>query len=1498
MKKDRIGNWFWVLACLGAWTRAGAQEAFTFWEEACAPAFNLTVRLSVPEVGQSEMAFNFQDQDNHYRALISSRQVAFLKVRQGQSLPLGQTGQWGPDDRQGPVSITLQRRSWRMRLLCQERLVAEACDAEFTGGKIGCRGSSFAEPQYQPVEAPYFTDDFMRTPDRAGEWEVLAGNWSHSGPQGNRPDAAQLSANPFAYQAHPGPRSLSAVGYWFWDDYSAAVSVKAPGEGAVGWAVRVQDADHYYLFRWSSPQAARAPGKQQWIRVEGNTERVLAETEGGYEPGQWARLTVQVCGSRLQAFIDDQPALRAEDDQFAQGRAGLYAEQTGALFDDVLIEGWESFTDDFAVDRPGTWQALQGHWSVRQGQLQGQSGTAPEATAVTGAADWNNLVFGADVEPAQAEGVGLYLYYHNPQNYYLFRWGRKDTDRPYRDCRQWLKVLNGQATVLAETRGGFEPSGRHRLKVRATGGYLRAYIDNEVVAEAIDFDLRQGQVGFFQEGARPARFDNVVIWFEPEPVLRAAGISERFTQEKSMAGWATTQGAWQSVGPGFWHRGAFFGEWAAVEVPLPVGQAGTLQVVLHGDGANWDSGYRLIVQGVPNERRLQAQLKRAGEEKAAATVTVPPGEARLRFQRCGRFLLARLNEELFLSWRDDAPLQGERIGLQWDTWPALLEEVRIGSSNLRDYTFSSAPTDWRADRGVWEITDRWKCFPGWSWFGGSRDRSPILWSKRSFHGDLTLEFYAAIQMDKRDAGGYSHPSDINATICGDGRNLSSGYSFIFAGWRNTQAQILRGLQPLATNPNGRFIDPTGSNPEGFHHHWFYVRIDKRGSLLRLSVDDQEILRCEDPNPLPGGRIAFWTYRNGLLIARARIWHQGGGEIEPLLALPVETRPTGVSSRRPDQPLPPVVSSPTHPLFANDFEQSWAGISAVQEKRTVLALDATASSAGESSLKVLNTQAGNDMAIRLVSSRFNARQTPFLRFDYCFPPGLKLNVYAQIQRAKHAIVLTGDDTPVEGAAVLGRIPNAAADGRWHTAEFNLGEGLQAAYPNAQDLWVDQLLLANFEPGLYYASAGLGGTPWGVSFHLDNFSLRGVGGPLAILRWSPPPGGRFSHYTYHLDRRPTTDPGKQRLTSETSVRFEDLGEGVWYFHLRGRTEEGNWSPPVHFPLTVTRDPAFVEQGRGRGYYPTGLRGTYFDDPDQTPPGPFFTGEPVLTRNDPQIHFTWQADQTPGPGIGNQYWSARWVGKLLVPADGEYVFFLNFLDDAGRLWIDGKLAIDSWLIQPPSFHASRPLRLRSGEHDLRLEYHQGPASGSIRLEWKGPHFEPEVIQPASTVIDGRPLGRGFVGAGLQGQYWDDPDHNLWAGLGNPPPGPFFTQRKFEREDPTIDFQWGLGESPDERLTPQYWSARWTGKLLVPQTDDYTFYLDNLDDAGRLWIDGQLLIDSWVIQAPASHASPPVRLEAGLHDIKIEYHQAMALAGSIRVSWEAPSLPKEVIPPCFGGI
>lgn len=57
-------------------------------------------------------------------------------------------------------------------------------------------------------------------------------------------------------------------------------------------------------------------------------------------------------------------------------------------------------------------------------------------------------------------------------------------------------------------------------------------------------------------------------------------------------------------------------------------------------------------------------------------------------------------------------------------------------------------------------------------------------------------------------------------------------------------------------------------------------------------------------------------------------------------------------------------------------------------------------------------------------------------------------------------------------------------------------------------------------------------------------------------------------------------------------------------------------------------------------------------------------------------------------------------------------------------------------------------------------------------------------------------------------------------------------------MKFNWGTGA-----ITPygrDYISARWTGKLLSHSTETYTVYL-RADDAARLYIDHELVVDAW---------------------------------------------------------
>jgi hypothetical protein len=109
-------------------------------------------------------------------------------------------------------------------------------------------------------------------------------------------------------------------------------------------------------------------------------------------------------------------------------------------------------------------------------------------------------------------------------------------------------------------------------------------------------------------------------------------------------------------------------------------------------------------------------------------------------------------------------------------------------------------------------------------------------------------------------------------------------------------------------------------------------------------------------------------------------------------------------------------------------------------------------------------------------------------------------------------------------------------------------------------------------------------------------------------------------------------------------------------------------------------------------------------------------------------------------------------------------------------------------------------------------------------------------------------------------------------------------------IEYNWGR-QTPDPAMRQTYWSARFIGRLYVPETGDYTLYLDQLDDGGRLLIDGAVVVDSWLQQAAASHPSQPIHLARGLHNLQLDYCQA-DLDASLALSWSGPNLSKEIIP------
>ncbi|UKS29221.1 PA14 domain-containing protein [Paenibacillus sp. HWE-109] len=131
-----------------------------------------------------------------------------------------------------------------------------------------------------------------------------------------------------------------------------------------------------------------------------------------------------------------------------------------------------------------------------------------------------------------------------------------------------------------------------------------------------------------------------------------------------------------------------------------------------------------------------------------------------------------------------------------------------------------------------------------------------------------------------------------------------------------------------------------------------------------------------------------------------------------------------------------------------------------------------------------------------------------------------------------------------------------------------------------------------------------------------------------------------------------------------------------------------------------------------------------------------------------------------------------------------------------------------------------------------------------------------------------------GLRGEYYDNKD---------------LTALKEVREDRKIDFNWS-NAAPFPSMQADTFSVRWTGKLKPKYTENYQ--ISTLSDDGiRVWVNGELVIDSWFNQSWVERKGS-IALQAGVPvDFKVEYYDNTNGAVA-KVSWESQSQTKQLIP------
>jgi len=135
--------------------------------------------------------------------------------------------------------------------------------------------------------------------------------------------------------------------------------------------------------------------------------------------------------------------------------------------------------------------------------------------------------------------------------------------------------------------------------------------------------------------------------------------------------------------------------------------------------------------------------------------------------------------------------------------------------------------------------------------------------------------------------------------------------------------------------------------------------------------------------------------------------------------------------------------------------------------------------------------------------------------------------------------------------------------------------------------------------------------------------------------------------------------------------------------------------------------------------GLKGEYFNNTT-------LSGEPVLTRIDPGVDFSW-ADSPEPNAVNADNFSVRWRGEVEIAFSEAYRFY-GVTEDSVRLWINDQLVIDRWDVFRLNEYRTAPIELQAGQRcAIEMWSYNDDAGATAQLLWESAH-QPKGIIPAA--------------------------------------------------------------------------------------------------------------------------------------------------------------------------
>jgi len=237
------------------------------------------------------------------------------------------------------------------------------------------------------------------------------------------------------------------------------------------------------------------------------------------------------------------------------------------------------------------------------------------------------------------------------------------------------------------------------------------------------------------------------------------------------------------------------------------------------------------------------------------------------------------------------------------------------------------------------------------------------------------------------------------------------------------------------------------------------------------------------------------------------------------------------------------------------------------------------------------------------------------------------------------------------------------------------------------------------------------------------------------------------------------------------------------------------------------------------------------------------------DAVIDFSWPSGSPPNAAKGLGV-SVRWSGFVDPPESGDYTFEVS-AQAGGRLTLDDSVIFDNWSGRPPVGRSAAVTLEKGKKYALQFEFrHKGSDSAAVAaLKWSHGGSAATLVNadPPDTETPGVTLGK--LAGGWKAEYG-----RLESELS-----------LVTRSEPEINWNWGYA-SPAQAIPSEKFWGRWTGLIVPPENDEYTFSVD-ADEGARLFINDMLLFD-FQSTGPAKMESPPVKLEKGRrYSMRLEY-------------------------------